>query len=164
MISVKKMPMDRTMAEFWNVALMPAPTPRWSGGRLFMMPARLGEANRPMPMPFSSRISANCQYSKLTGSSSSRTNETAATTIPPVAKGRAPNRSDSQPGGRAGDEEADGQREHVDPGPQRGALEAVAVDRQLDALQPDDQDEHQAAAAQAGQQAGQVPGGERRGS
>ena len=60
MISVKKMPMDRTMAEFWNVALMPAPTPR-SGGRLFMIPARLGEANRPMPMPFSSRISANCQ-------------------------------------------------------------------------------------------------------
>ena len=97
MISVKKMPMDRTMAEFWNVALMPAPTPRRSGGRLFMMPARLGEANRPMPMPFISRISANCQYSKLTGSSSSRTNEMAATTIPPVAKGRAPNRSDSQP-------------------------------------------------------------------
>ena len=61
MISVKKMPMDRTMAEFWNVALMPAPTPRRSGGRLFMIPARLGEANRPMPMPFSSRISANCQ-------------------------------------------------------------------------------------------------------
>jgi hypothetical protein len=35
MINVKKMPMDRTMAEFWNVALMPAPTPRRSGGRLF---------------------------------------------------------------------------------------------------------------------------------
>ncbi len=32
--------------------------------------------------------------------------------------------------------------------------------RQVDALQPDDQDEHQAAPAQAGQQAGQVPGGE----
>ena len=97
MISVKKMPMDRTMAEFWNVALMPAPTPRRSGGRLFMIPARLGEANRPMPMPFISRISANCQYSKLTGSSSSSTKDSAATTMPPVANGRAPNRSDSQP-------------------------------------------------------------------
>jgi len=97
MISVKKMPMDRTMAEFWNVALMPAPTPRRSGGRLFMIPARLGEANRPMPMPFSSRMSANCQYAKSTGSSSSSPKEAAATTMPPVAKGRAPNRSDSQP-------------------------------------------------------------------
>jgi len=47
------------------------------------------------------------------------------------------------------------------PGPQRGLLEAVTVDRQVDALQPDDQDEHQAAADQAGQQAGQVPRGER---
>ena len=97
MISVKKMPMDRTMAEFWNVALMPAPTPRRSGGRLFMIPARLGEANSPMPIPFISRINANCQYSKLTGSSSSSTNESAATSMPPVANGRAPNRSDSQP-------------------------------------------------------------------
>ena len=61
MISVKKTPMDSTMAEFWNVALMPAPTPRRSGGRLFMIPARLGEANRPMPMPLSSRMAANCQ-------------------------------------------------------------------------------------------------------
>ena len=61
MISVKKMPMDSTMAEFWNVALIPAPTPRLSRGRLFMIPARFGEANSPMPSPLSSRISANCQ-------------------------------------------------------------------------------------------------------
>jgi hypothetical protein len=61
MISVKKMPMDKTVAEFWNVEAMPAPTPRRSGGRLFMIPARLGEANRPIPIPFSSRMTANCQ-------------------------------------------------------------------------------------------------------
>ena len=61
MISVKKMPIDSTMAEFWNVALMPAPTPRRSGGRLFMIPARFGEANSPMPMPLSNRMTANCQ-------------------------------------------------------------------------------------------------------
>jgi hypothetical protein len=59
MISVKKMPIDKTMAEFWKVALMPAPTPRRSGGRLFMIPARFGEANRPMPMPLNNRIAAN---------------------------------------------------------------------------------------------------------
>ena len=61
MISEKKIPMDSTVAEFWNVALMPAPTPRWPGGRLFMMPARLGDANSPMPMPLSSRMPANSQ-------------------------------------------------------------------------------------------------------
>ncbi len=61
MIRLKKMPIDSTMAEFWKVADMPAPTPRWSAGSEFMMPARFGEANRPMPMPLSSRIAANCQ-------------------------------------------------------------------------------------------------------
>jgi len=61
MISEKKMPIESTMDEFWKVALMPAPTPRRSGGRLFMMPARFGEANRPMPMPLSSSTPANCQ-------------------------------------------------------------------------------------------------------
>ena len=61
MISVKKMPIDSTVAEFWNVALMPAPTPRLSGGRLFMIAARFGEANRPMPRPKTSRMPANCQ-------------------------------------------------------------------------------------------------------
>ena len=61
MISVKKIPMDSTMAEFWNVALMPPPTPRCSGGRLFMIPARFGEANSPIPIPLSKRMPANCQ-------------------------------------------------------------------------------------------------------
>src|ERR1700728_4206740 len=59
MIRLKKMPIDSTMAEFWNVADMPAPTPRRLAGSEFMMPARFGEANRPMPAPFRNRISAN---------------------------------------------------------------------------------------------------------
>ena len=42
-----------------NVASMPAPAPRWVGGRLFITPALFGEAKSPMPIPFSSRISAN---------------------------------------------------------------------------------------------------------
>ncbi len=61
MIRLKKMPMDSTMAEFWKVALIPAPTPRCAAGRLFMMPARLGEANRPMPTPLRNRMTANFQ-------------------------------------------------------------------------------------------------------
>ena len=50
-IKVKKMPIDRTMAEFMIVAPIPEPWPRWAGGSEFMMAARLGEANRPMASP-----------------------------------------------------------------------------------------------------------------
>src|ERR1700680_3530314 len=55
MIRLKKTPIDRTIAEFWKVLDIPEPTPRRSAGRLFMMPARFGEANRPLPMPLRSR-------------------------------------------------------------------------------------------------------------
>src|ERR1700722_16809470 len=43
----KKIPMESTWAEFMKVAFMPAPAPRWSGGRLFMMAIWLGEKNIP---------------------------------------------------------------------------------------------------------------------
>jgi hypothetical protein len=46
---VKKMPMERTCAEFMNVVFIPEPTPRCSAGRLFITPARLGEPNTPWP-------------------------------------------------------------------------------------------------------------------
>ena len=48
-ISVKNKPIDSTIAEFWNVAFMPAPAPRAPAGRLFITAARFGEVNRPMP-------------------------------------------------------------------------------------------------------------------
>ena len=51
MIRLKKMPIDSTIAEFWNVAVMPAPAPRALPGRLFITSARLGEENMPMPIP-----------------------------------------------------------------------------------------------------------------
>ena len=38
---------------------MPEPTPRRHGGRLFITAARLGEMNRPMPIPLSASSSAN---------------------------------------------------------------------------------------------------------
>ena len=50
-MSEKKIPIERTSAEFWNVVAIPAPAPRRFAGRLFMIPAWLGEANRPMPRP-----------------------------------------------------------------------------------------------------------------
>ena len=49
------------MAAFWKVAFMPAPAPRDVAGRLFMISARFGEVNRPMPMPEISRTAANAQ-------------------------------------------------------------------------------------------------------
>jgi hypothetical protein len=36
-IRLKNIPIESTMAAFWNVVLIPAPTPRRLGGRLFMM-------------------------------------------------------------------------------------------------------------------------------
>ena len=59
MISVKKMPIESTMAAFMVVAPMPEPAPRWSGGSEFMTAARLGEANRPMARPLASSRSPN---------------------------------------------------------------------------------------------------------
>ena len=47
-ISVKKMPIESTWAEFWKVWFIAPPAPRCSSGRLFMIAARLGEANMPI--------------------------------------------------------------------------------------------------------------------
>ena len=51
-MSVKKIPIERTCAEFWNVEFIPDPTPRCFAGRLFITPARLGAANAPIASPF----------------------------------------------------------------------------------------------------------------
>ena len=61
---------------------------------------------------------------------------------------------------RGGEQQPDGQRDHVDAGPERCLLEAVAVQGQPDALQPDHQHEHEAAPAHRGQEAGHVAGRE----
>ena len=51
MISVKKIPMDSTCAEFWKVVFIPDPAPRSAAGRLFMTPVRLEAPNVDMPGP-----------------------------------------------------------------------------------------------------------------
>ena len=154
-IRLKKIPIDSTWAEFWNVVFIPEPAPRCSRGRLFITAARLGDPNDAITSPVKNSRSANSQYGKLTGSSSSSTNATAVPIIPPVANGRAPNRSDKIPDNGPDDQEPDRQRQHRQPRPQRRAREVVAVQRQPDPLEPDDQHEHQPAAAQRRQEAGQ---------
>ena len=56
---------------------------------------------------------------------------------------------------RSGDQEAGGEREHGQPGPQGRLGEVVAVEGQPDPLQPDDEHEHEAAPGHGGQEAGQ---------
>ena len=55
---MKKIPIESTCAEFWKVWFMPPPAPRSAAGRLFITAARLGEAKRPIEIPFSSRTAA----------------------------------------------------------------------------------------------------------
>ena len=159
-MSVKKMPMDRTWAEFWNVVFMPEPAPRCSAGRLFMTPARLGEPNEAMNMPGGEEQRGEhpvgeVDRQELEQDEADGGAEHAAGGERPGAE---PVRQD--PRQRAGDEEPEGEREHGDAGPQRGHREGVAVEGQPDPLEPDDQHEHQAAPAEGGQEAGQDAGGE----
>ena len=55
-ISVKKIPIDSTCAEFWKVWFIAPPAPRPRRGRLFITAARLGEANSPIDAPIRDRI------------------------------------------------------------------------------------------------------------
>ena len=52
---MKKMPIESTWAEFWNVWFIAPPAPRSARGRLFITAARLGEANSPIEPPISNR-------------------------------------------------------------------------------------------------------------
>ena len=58
-ISVKKIPIESTCAEFWNVWFMPPPAPRCWAGRLFITAARFGDAKQPIAMPIRSRTPAS---------------------------------------------------------------------------------------------------------
>ena len=93
-MSVKKMPIESTWAEFWKVWFIPPPAPRSPAGRLFMTAARLGEAKRPIEAPISASTAANGGYAKSVGTSMSSPKPTAAPIIPPVANPRAPKRSE----------------------------------------------------------------------
>src|SRR5580698_9649269 len=53
--SEKKIPMERTWAEFWTVVVIPEPTPRCSAGRLLIIAARLGAPNDAMDKPMKNR-------------------------------------------------------------------------------------------------------------
>ncbi len=125
---------------------MPPPAPRCCGGRLFITAARLGEANMPIETPTIASTSANGRNGEV--DRQQRQQEEAQRGAEHPAR-REPARAEAVgqvSGGRAGDQHAERQRQHVDARPQRRVGEVVAVLGQPDALQPDDQHEHQPAA------------------
>ena len=58
-MTVKKNPMDSTLAEFWKVASIAPPAPRWSAGSEFMTALVLGAAKRPIESPTRKSSAAN---------------------------------------------------------------------------------------------------------
>src|ERR1700730_822566 len=89
-IMLKNSPMDSTMPELRNVALMPDAAPRSRLGTEFMMPVVLGAANSPKAPPLINSRRANTGYMKLAGRNSSSRKLRPPTNMPPVAKMRAP--------------------------------------------------------------------------
>ena len=120
----------------------------------------LGAANMPLPIPFAAMSRAKAQYEKSTGSSIRPMKLPPNTTIPAVAKPRAPKRSDRVPASGTRDEEAGGEGQQEDAGPQGRVAVVVAVQRQPDPLQPDDEHELQAASGDGHDEARHVAGGE----
>lgn len=60
-ISVNTTPMETAVPEFWNVERIPEAAPRSRAGTEPMIEDEFGEANMPLPTPFSAIISANAQ-------------------------------------------------------------------------------------------------------
>lgn len=60
-IRVNTTPMEMAVPEFWNVERMPDAEPRSPDGTEPMMEEEFGEANIPLPMPFTAVHSANSQ-------------------------------------------------------------------------------------------------------
>src|ERR1700683_4456620 len=97
MIRVKKIPMESTWAEFWKVVFMPDPAPRSAAGRLFITPVRFDEPKDDITRPMKKSRRPKAREEKSTGTCSKRKKATALPSMPKVAKGREPKRSESMP-------------------------------------------------------------------
>ena len=116
-ISVKKIPIDRTCAEFWKVWFMPPPAPRCCGGRLFITAARFGEANRPIETPFRNRIAANSGNGKSVGSRLEQHEAERRAEHPAGGEQPGAEAVGEVARGRAGEQHPERQRQHVDARP-----------------------------------------------
>ncbi len=150
---MKKIPIESTWAEFWKVWFIPPPAPRSAGRQAVHHRRAVGRGEHPH------RDADQREHRARTAGRRSRSAAgTAATKLSAGAEhpaGREPARAEAVgevPGDRPGDQHPDRQRQHVDAGPQRRFGEVVAVLGQPDALQPDDQHEHQSAAGDRGEE------------
>ena len=157
---VKKIPMESTCPEFWKVEFMPDPTPRCWAGRLFITPARLGAANAPMARPFRSSSDPERRVVEVDGQEFEQDEGEGGGQHAAGGERPEPKWSERKPESGPAMRKPAVSGQHVDAGPQRRAGEVVAVQGQPDALQPDDQHEHQPASADAGQQGGDAAGRE----
>ena len=113
------MPIDSAEPELKNVPRMPAATPRWSAGTEPMTADVFGAENRPEPMPLSAISRANEPVREVDRQHDQR-DERGRHQQQPADRERAGAETVGQVAGdRAGDQEADGQRQQVDAGPQR---------------------------------------------
>ena len=161
-ISEKKIPIESTCAENVNVDAIPEPTPRRHGGSAVHDRGAVGRDEHPHADPVERRAAPRTRRrgSRPAAARAGRTRPRRAA-APRVANGRAPKRSESTPESGPASEQAADQRQHVDARPQRRAREVVAVLGQPDPLQPDHEDELQAAAREEHHQARDVADRER---
>ena len=89
-MTVKKKPIDNTLAEFMNVFIIAPPAPRRLAGSEFMIALELGAEKRPIERPTSNNSAANTGYAKLIGIICRPTRLIPVSTRPSVAKLRAP--------------------------------------------------------------------------
>ena len=93
-MSVKKIPIESTWAEFWKVWFMPPPAPRSLGGRLFITAARFGRGEHAHRDAVQEQDHREQRIGEVDRQQRSTTKLSAAPSIPPVANQRAPKRSE----------------------------------------------------------------------
>jgi hypothetical protein len=148
------------MPPFWNVARIPDAAPRARAGAAFMTPVVLGAVKSPKPIPFGQQECTERGVGEVDGQGHEQAEARRRQHHPAGGEGPDAVTVGEPPGHRPGHQKAGREREHVDAGPQRCPVEAVAVQGQPDALEPDDEHELEAAASDRGQQCGHAPGGE----
>ena len=158
---MKKIPIERTCAEFWKVEFIPDPTPRCCGGRLFITPARFGAANAPIASPFITRSDANTGIREIHRKERQQQERHGREHHAAACERSGPVPVGEESRHRAGEQESRSQRKHVDAGPKRGPREVVSVLGEPYPLKPDDQHEHQPAAPDAREQRRQASSAER---
>jgi hypothetical protein len=139
------------MPAFIPVARTPDAAPRWSGGTEFMIAAEFGAAIKSGPDAVDGQQHREHRVGEVRRDQHQAEEAGGLDEQPAGGEHPCPEPVGQRAGDRTGDQEPDGQRQHVDAGPEWGLVERIALQRQPDALQPDDQDELQAATGHRGQ-------------